>query len=242
MTTAKRGPGRPRKEPASDSPAEKRPVGRPRKDGLDPDVADMIGGINRQPPKPKVTQERLRDLTEIHYGVTQTWLAQAFHLDKKTVTRKLAALEPMRNEGSMKLYALHQAAPYLIKPKVDVQEYLMTMNPKDLPTVLQESYWGAMIKRQKWEENAKHLFRAEEVLDTFGSLAMMIKSRVQLWVEDLDRIHGLTPEMRKQVTQEADSLLESIHELMVEAPSRSRTMSSVVEQDTQGGEEEIIDV
>lgn len=217
--------GRPPKNPPKDPNAPKRPRGRPPKTpAVDSDMADILGFDDDTPKKMTV---RSPHISEIYVGVTQTWLMQAFHMDKKTVVKKLAECPVLKYDGSTKLYALHQAAPYLVKPKVDVHEYVMKMNPSELPNQLQDPFWSAMIKRQKWEENARQLWRSDDVLAVFGELAMTIKTRVQLWVEDIDRIHGLTGEMRTQLTQEADNLLQTIHELMIEQPTQRSTPSSV---------------
>lgn len=121
-----------------------------------------------------------------------------------------------RNGGP--LYRIADAAQYLVKPKVDLVSYVKSLRPNDLPPILNDAYWGAMLKRQKWEENAGDLWRTEAVLEVFGDLALSFKTTVNLWVEEVDRQDSLSPEQRKILTDLTDRLLEQVHEQMVEAP------------------------
>lgn len=208
----------------------------------DPDFMeiDLIGG------PPSTSEERAptieeakakgetfdQDISTIFSGVSGHWLATVFGMDPLTVKKKLgkAGVGVIGKRKGGNLYALKEAAQYLIKPRVDLQEYIKGLRPNDLPPMLNDAYWRAMIQRQKWEENAGELWRTDDVLAVFGELAMSIKSQVTLWVEELDRVHGLTPEMRTQVTQMSDNLLQQIHEIMVESPSKKRTVSSIYEE------------
>lgn len=169
------------------------------------------------------------DISDVYRGVSVTWLAQAFGMDNSTVKRRLANCPPIGKQRNYDIYSLRQAAQYLVEPKIDIGAYLRSMNPSQLPSYLQDAYWSAMLKRQKYEENAKELWRTADVLDVFGEFAMTMKSTVQLWVENLDRVHGLTPEMRLTMTQQGDNLLEEIHRLMIEAPLKRSTTSTAAE-------------
>jgi hypothetical protein len=104
------------------------------------------------------------------------------------------------------------------------------LRPNDLPPILNDSYWAAMLKRQKWQENAGDLWRTEDVVAVFGDVAFMFKTTAQLWVEDLDRHHGLSPEMRATITQQVDNLLEQVHEKMIDLPKARHTRSSATEE------------
>ena len=169
------------------------------------------------------------DMTDIERGVSITWLAYAFHMDKNTVKRRIAPLEPIGKKLGHPVYAMRQAAAYLIQPKVDIADWIKKLRPNDLPPLLQETFWAAALKRQKWEENAGDLWRTEAILDVFGELAMSIKSQVQLWVENVDRNHNISPEIRKAITDQSDNLLAEIHNILIEAPSKKRTENQLSE-------------
>ena len=169
------------------------------------------------------------DMTDIERGVSITWLAYAFHMDKNTVKRRIAPLEPIGKKLGHPVYAMRQAAAYLIQPKVDIADWIKKLRPNDLPPLLQETFWAAALKRQKWEENAGDLWRTNAILDVFGELAMSIKSQVQLWVENVDRNHNISPEIRKAITDQSDNLLAEIHNILIEAPSKKRTENQLSE-------------
>lgn len=188
------------------------------------EIDDLIGGDVAEPE----LGDELR-IDDVYRGVSITWLAQAFGMDKPTVRKRLANCPPIGKMRTYDVYSLRQAASYLVEPKIDIAQYLKSLRPVDLPSYLQDAYWSAMLKRQKYEENARELWRTGDVLDVFGEMAMTLKSTVQLWVENLDRVHGLTPEMRETMTQQGDNLLEEIHRIMVEAPSKRRTTSTAEE-------------
>lgn len=212
-------------------------MARPRKPQDDDD--DLIGGPAERvdmapyPGEGDPLPPPAMDLVDVYGGVSANWLAQIFGSDVKTIKKKLARAEGVRvgtGRGGVALYNIAAAAAYLVKPKIDLIQYVKGLRPNDLPPILNDSYWAAMLKRQKWQENAGDLWRTEDVLAVLGDTAFMIKSTAQLWVEDIDRLHGISPEIRKTITQQVDTLLESIHEEMIEAPMKRRTTSSAAEE------------
>ena len=215
MTQAKRNPGRPPKKPAAKS--------------NDIEIDDLIGVTPESDPD-DVNEKGLPsvDLSRALGGVSANWLAQVFGYDKNTIRKKLTAAGcPVhRRDAKATYYLISEAAKYLVKPKIDLDQYLRSLKPTDLPPVLSETYWAAMLKRQKWEENAGHLWRTEDVHQVFGDFAITVKTAVTLWVEEVDRHNGLTPEQRGTIRQLSDNLLETIYEIMIEAPKKGMTLSS----------------
>lgn len=147
-------------------------------------------------------------------GVTAAWLAAAFNMDVAGVRRKLAACPIIGRKTSAALYSLPVAAAYLVKPRVDVAEYLEGLEPKDLPIRLQQSYWDAQLKRQKWEREAGHLWETEDVVDAMAEVFKAIKFAMQLWPDTLERMTGLSEEQREILTREADNLQNEIFQAM----------------------------
>lgn len=223
MEEIKRKRGRPRKYPEGPpKPERKKPLAPVSQE------EDLIGG-----PENDEDETDLRmDIAEVYGGVSGHWLSQIFGHDKNTIKKKLAAgnceVVGYRNGGP--LYRIAEAAQWLVKPKVDLVSYVKSLRPNDLPPMLNDAYWGAMLKRQKWEENAGDLWRTEAVLEVFGDLALSFKTTVSLWVEEVDRQQSLTPEQRAVLTGLCDDLLERVYQQMVEAPKKRRTPSSVVEE------------
>lgn len=202
-----------------------------------PEIEDDLIGATSSPEEPDDPVSI--HLADVYGGVSSSWLAQVFGHDKNTIAKKLAAagIEVVGRRNGGPLYRIPDAAAYLVKPKVDLVSYIKSLRPNDLPPMLNDAYWAAMLKRQKWEENARELWRTEDVLAVFGDLAFSIKTTVNLWVEEVDRTQGLTPEQRLTITQLSDKLLEQVHELMVEAPKQRVTRPSISDYSEPGSDQ-----
>lgn len=185
---------------------------------------DLIG--NSEP------KEEIRlDIAEVYGGVSANWLATMFGHDKNTIKKKLAKanLEIVGRRNGGPLYRLADAAPHLVKPEVDLVEYVRGLRPNDLPPILNDAYWSAMIRRQKWEENARDLWRTEDVLEVLGDLNFQVRNTVNLWVEEVDRVEALSQEQRDVIVAQADRLLQLFYDMLVELPRKRKTYSSEAE-------------
>lgn len=232
--------GRPRKavEAAKPKPARKPTANPPKpkpklempKALAEPELDDLIGFPAER--ETELEEEFTFDLAETYGGVSAHWLAQMFGADKNTIKKKLAAsgIEIVGRRQGGPLYRLADAAAYLVKPKVDLTTYIKSLRPNDLPPMLNEAYWSAMIKRQKWEENAKDLWHTDDVLKVLGDLNVLIRTRVTLWTEDIDRREGLTQDQRELITTLSDDLLKSVHDLLVNMPAHGETPASIAEE------------
>lgn len=200
----------------------------------DDDLDDLLGGApspTKRGPKPAAANQTT-DWTVTLNGVSVTWLMQAFRMDRQTVKKKLARLLPIGNgSGGQPLYDFVQAASYLVKPQVDVGAYIQSLRPQDLPPLLQKEYWDARLKRQRWEERAGDLWRTDEVRNTFSEVFKLIRTRMQLWVDDLDRAKSLSNEHRLVVTQLVDSLQDDLHRSLIELAEQRQTASMKAEID-----------
>lgn len=192
-------------------------------DGYDPDDVAAVERARRHKANPQ------EDPTPVLGGVTVTWLASVFQTDHKRVKQLLRGVPPTRVTGHGPLYDIRVAAARLVPPKATVEEYLRLAKRADLPVAIQHQFWSAMQKRQKYEEDAKQLWRTEAVLDALGDLAKEIRGSVMLWMDNVDREVGLNKEQRAALQAQTDHLMKKIHEIMVEAPRRSSHQSSVEE-------------
>lgn len=205
-----------------------RPRGRPRKDAVQDD--DLLG-VPAPPEDSNAPIAKAPDLGLVIGGVSAAWLGHVFGMDKNTVKKRLAKCPVAGMNRGTPHYLIREAATYLVNPKVDVEEYIRSLRPQDLPPHLNDTYWSALGKRQKVLADAKETWNTDDVLAVFGRVNMRIKSTVMLWVDEVDRVHGLTDEQREMLTRMADGLLEDIHELYVTEPSRGRTRSTIQEYD-----------
>lgn len=172
------------------------------------------------------------EIGDVANGVTAAWLAAALGSSQGTVRVKLARC-PYRKVGTLMVYHLPEALEYLIKPKVDIAEYLKALKKDDLPEVLRESYWSALLKRQQWEVNAKELWHTEDVLTVFGETFQAIKFAIQLWTDDMEREVAITPAQYAFIVKKTDELQTQIYESLVNKHGASATPSSAaIHEDT----------
>jgi hypothetical protein len=156
-------------------------------------------------------------------GVTIFWLAKAFGLEPSTVRKKLADCPPIARKTSGYLYSLPTAAQYLVRPKIDIMQYLEQMKPGDLPQQLQPSYWDSMLKRQKFELSMRQMWMSEDVMEVFSDIFKAIKFSMQLWPDTLERQTGLKDEEREILTALCDDLQSEIYEGVVKLAADKTT-------------------
>lgn len=216
--------------------------GRPPKNQSSAQAAEDLLGT--PPPTPKDEEPDLSglDLAEVYGGVSAAWLGHVFGMDKNTIKKKLAKCEVAGRNRGTPLYRIKDAAAWLVPPKVDLMTYIKSLRPQDMPPQLNDAYWSAMGKRQKVLQEAGELWRTPDVLDVFGKAAIKIKSTVQLWTDEVDRVHGLSDEQRAMLIRMADGLLEDIHEIFISAPRQGSTRSTITEHDDAAPAEELDDL
>lgn len=181
-------------------------------------VKDQMGELERRRQErlaKAAPQAKLR-ATDVLAGVSVGWLSEVFHLDPKTVRKRLADCPVKDRVPQGPRYDLAAAAEYLVKPKFDVHKYLKTMKPTDLPQQLQSEYWDMMTTRRNYEEKVGDLWNTSKVQEVFAQVFMTMKSAMQLWGEGLERSTGLSDAQRKALTEQVDALQNEIHKVLIE--------------------------
>lgn len=194
-------------------------------------VLDSLIALNRQKREKGDEEQVHMTVSDIYHGVTVSWLGTVFNMDPATVKKRLKDCPPLHRRKTGFVYDLKVAAPYLIKPAIDLDQYLKTMKVSELPIHLQEAYWSAMQKRQAWEEKAGHLWQTEKVLEVLGDVFQTIKFTMQLWPDNIERMVGLTPELRTMMTGMFDEMQKELYLKLKEMPAAKRTQSSLTESD-----------
>lgn len=167
-------------------------------------------------------------------GVTISFLSQVFRIDNNTVKRKLVNCPVLhsRKRGTTQtqhLYDLATASSYLIEPNIDPAELIKSMRREDLPNSINVAYWDAQIKRQKWEENARELWRTGKIREVLGGTFQTIKFTIQLWEDTLERQTGLTEDQRALLMQLTDSLQAEIYDALVRNKDLAQTGPQLAE-------------
>lgn len=167
-------------------------------------------------------------------GVSIAWLQQAFRMGRIAVEKALAVgncrpISSTRSGGA--LYDLPEAAACLVVPKTDLRAYLKTIKPSDLPEHMQEGFWNAKLKEQKFRELAGDLWPTESVLEVFATTFKAIKEQTQLWPDTLESAVNLTQIQHKALTFAIDQLLDDIRASLVKSAKTKRTASQLGEFD-----------
>jgi hypothetical protein len=147
----------------------------------------------------------------VHEGLPITELAKLFRTSNQNVRRKLAGLKPAGDRSGDPIYNIADAAQYLVKPQVDLAEYIKTLRPADVPVAIQKQFWDAQNGRLKFMEDAKHLWHTARVQHAVGELFKLIRQRVQLLADTVERQAGLTDEQRQILEGISDGLLEDLY-------------------------------
>lgn len=198
---------------------EPRGRGRPRKPKPRPDILGV-----------KIERDLEIGVRENIAGVTITWLASIFRMNRETVQRRLGACPVIRRTvGDQPLFDIAQASAFLVKPKIDIADWVRSLRPADLPPYLQSEFWDAQNKRQKWEENAGDLWRTEKVVEVFADVFKTIKETVQLWTDLVERKQGLTGEQRALLTQMTDGLQDDLYKKLIEFSKTQQTHNTLAE-------------
>lgn len=183
---------------------------------------DLLG------PEPEPTHAE-DDWAKLRQGVTIGWLSGAFRMDRKTVKKRLAPLAPKEKRVSGDLYDLEMACSYLIKPRFDVAEYIKTMNPQELPVMLRKEYWEAENKRAKFMRDAGELWHTDDVLAVFSEAFKRIKTTMQVWPDDVERVAGLNRDQYNTLIKLTDGLREELFKVLCEMPKERKTESLAAE-------------
>lgn len=166
-----------------------------------------------------------------------TFLASVFRMEVKTAHKKLRRC-PVMEWGTHKgkdvpLFDFVVAAQYLVTPKVDLNDYLSSLNSNNIPPHLNKMFWDANLAKQRWQVKAGQLWHDEDVLAVLGSVAMIIKDRVTLWIENLPGRENITSAQYETLTANAAGLLDEITIQLVDSPKRRSTQSTVTDLDAE---------
>lgn len=169
--------------------------------------------------------------------VSINFLANVFRLDKQTVKKRIAELEPCGKSGNFDTYDFVEAAPYLVKPKIDAETLLRTMKTQDLPLHLRKEHWAAMRQRQIYEEHAGDLWRTNDVVTVLGELFSLIRNSLMTFDNVLEKNTIMTAEHRKVLKTLLFDLQEDIYQKILELPEKTKTPSSIKEEEFEDGSE-----
>lgn len=181
-------------------------------------------------------------LGDIMSGVSARWLQMVFGVERNTVSRALQGIKPIRMAGHTAYYAVKDVAPYLVAPKMRIEEYLETISPDKLPEHLRETYWNVQAKSQKVRVAAGDLWRTEDVIEVLGEIFKHIKNTILLWTDTVEEQVGLSDDQRHIILRLSDDLQQEIYRTVVQRASESKTRSQLKELDGEIEDEDYEDI
>lgn len=154
--------------------------------------------------------------SEIMTGLPITELAKMFRTSNQNVRRKLASVKPVGERAGDPIYNIADAAPFLVKPQIDLEEYIKTLRPVDMPVAIQKQFWDSQNGRLKFMQDAEHLWHTVKVQHVIGELYKVVRQRVQLMADTVERQVGITDEQRKIIQGISDGMLNDLHDSVIE--------------------------
>lgn len=124
-------------------------------------------------------------------------LAQELKLARQTVTRRLANVEPAGRRRTHNLYRLKDAIYALLAPS-DAQHKSSgpqeePYDPETLPPDLLDKHYAAMLKKQQFERDQRHLIPAEEYRDANAQMHQRLLEVFTTFPQVAERELGATP-------------------------------------------------
>lgn len=186
--------------------------------------------------------EVIDDITRaiLYDGANLSQLGNLFRMDHRVLVEKLTkgGCQPSGIRNGVNIYAVHEVAPYLVKPAYDIEEYLKRMHHNDLPKHLSKEFWAGLRSRQEYKQKEGDLWPTSRVVQVMGGVMKLIKMSARLMSDQVDRQAELSDRQRQIVKSQCDGMLEEAYRSILEAFATQPSNMSVIEE----SEEMIADV
>lgn len=158
----------------------------------------------------------------LYDGASVSELSLLFGKDKRRVAELIRAVPASGHRAGFPIFAIADAAPYLVDPVVDIEAWIKKLRPNDLPPYLQKDFWAAQRQRQQYEIAQGNLWSTEEVQLALGEAFKSLKASIRLWADTIERQTSLTEEQRRIIMQMSDAMLADLHRGLIEETNRAR--------------------
>jgi hypothetical protein len=200
----------------------------------DPEEAPKIGPHLMNERSPYVRQKKVSlqgdPFVAISEGVTVEFLCKLFGLSKPTVKRKIGSIAPIRlGSRGQKYYPFRECCERLVTPKERIQDILEVLKPEDMPEKLREAYWSAKLKQQRYEEKAHELWRTERVIEVFSEVLQLMRTKLQLLPEAVEKVTHIDFEETQKVREIVDDIQDSIYQEFMKFAEAGRTPNQLGE-------------
>lgn len=153
----------------------------------------------------------------LYDGANLSQLGTLFGSDHRVIVEKLSGVQPdgpIRN--GVPTYKIRTAAPYLVKPQYEIEEYIKKMSHTELPKMLSKEFWAGQRSRQEYLLKDGMLWPTEKVIENVGELMKIFKNSARLFVDAVDRQSELNDQQKKIIKGLADGMLTECHLTVVE--------------------------
>lgn len=165
----------------------------------------------------------------LYDGANLSQLGELFRMDHRSIVAKIHKCKPCGTRNGVDIYAVHEVAPYLVKPAYDIETYIKKMHHNDLPKMLTKEFWAGQRSRQEFEQREGNLWPTERVVEVIGGLMKMVKMSVRLMSDAVDRQAELSDRQRQIVKAQGDGMLEELYRNVLDAFTKAPTNPAVIE-------------
>jgi hypothetical protein len=178
-------------------------------------------------------REELPHAARFHKPVSADFIAQVMRMDRKTVVNYLALCPVVEwvngRGGEQPRYDFRTALPYLVPPKMDMEQYVISLTSSgkqnQIPASFSKLFWDGMNARAKYMREQKHTWADEDVLAVFGKAMSLIRDQSLLWIENLPGRVNISNADYHALRAEVTGLLTSLQTALIEVPAARRTES-----------------
>ena len=158
--------------------------------------------------------------------VSQNFLAEVYDMDPATVRKRLVRCPKLGMAGGNRpVYDFKEASSHILPPKMTAEEFIKTLHHAKLPPEVNKTFWQGLRERLRFLREAGELWATADVLKVFGQVNMMFKDRIDMWVEDIRDLRGISDAHVEKIEEMAHALKSDLYEDLVAAPARGETTS-----------------
>lgn len=167
-------------------------------------------------------------------GATLSQLSRLFTKDNRSTKAKLYGCQPCGTRAGNPIWAISDAARYLVEPIWPIEEYVKHMTHNDLPMMLRKEYWAGMRSRQIFEIAAGDLWATEKVQEHIIDILKTISMSLRLTADTVERETGITDAQREVIVRLIDDALANAHRDLKSKFSKERAVHVTTDTDQDG--------
>lgn len=149
-------------------------------------------------------------------GASISQLATLFGLDNRTVAKRIFGVKPCAKRQGHPVYAIKDAAPYLVDPVGDIEAHIKQMNHRDLPPVLLKEFWNGQHARLKFEVLQGYHWPTDRVIEHYSKVFQTFRTHILLATDLVEREAEMTENQRAACRRILDGLMAEIRVELIE--------------------------